>query len=429
MKKTPNQLEIIQDGTVTLEADDWNSADVIVLVFPSDGLPNNNETNYMRGNYALLRQGYICVFDQVRDGGNPEQISITQSIGQTGLLNWVDVVRLTRAQIEDYSYFVCDLWGGKNIDIDALPNSTFETEMYDVLIAGHSRNIGIFSNEEKKAIAEWEAGRSDYNPKYARVPVKLHNVVSNGDIIKIQIAENLHKAPSEERVAIALVESYYLGLRDNLWTSPEEFHDQYKDKFTTKQLKDAVAFAKLPIKMRELVFSKVIPYSIGIILGNYSEVLYEYFEYKYFDRKKRSSLSEVEKQNLDALVESELEVEGTRIVKNRMSITVARKYFKGLNKAKQELMNKELRAETLGDIFDQTAKTDFAAIIRRKRYEVDQLLGDITQKEESKFISVHRIIGENKNNGQSLNQFLEVTEKIVAQTRRTLVDQGSLLEL
>jgi hypothetical protein len=393
----------------------------ISIALQNDGKQRHGETIWMPENFALLSLGYICIFDQSREGENPVQASITESLGKMGLINLVDVVRITREAVDSYAQFVSDLWGGEKINTSTLPQSTFESGMYDVLVAGHSRIIGVKENEAKKAEYQWAIGNTDYDPALSQTMVKIHPVTSNRDMINIQMTENIHKALPEEREAVTIVENYYLGLRDGLWSTPEQFQAEFKDKVNIKKLIDAMAFAKLPTKIRELVFTKIIPYSVGILLGNYSDILYEFNLFKYFSSQQRDMLSIEEKEILDYNVESELMMEATKIVKSRLKYTPAKKHFSSLEKAKKQLMKTDTERPTLGDnLFEVTAVADLERNTRRLRQEINSLLDDMVDDEGNRMLKTQRMIGDLKQREPRLNRFLEGLEKITSQTRATI---------
>lgn len=385
----------------------------------SDALQDNGETNYLRTPFVLLRVGSICVFDQTRGGVNPQQELLRESIAVHGLINCLDVVRLSRSAVVSYADFVGELWG-RTQDISALPVSSHVPGMYDTLVAGHSRLVAIKDNEQDYA-ATANARNLPYNPGMAQVPAKLHAAASPIEMLAIQINENIHKAPSQERVAIALVESYYLGLRDGLWKSTHDFLKQNTNRFSRRQLHDAVAFSKLPEPARALVFAKCLPYSVGTALGDFSRVVETFYSQKYFEGRKRIELDPDERARFDGLVASKIMREATLAQTKRLNVTAARKRYEN---EKSTLIKASADGDTqltLDALFKQTAKDDARQEIRHNKDEIQKLLDGMLGDQSAQFLTTQQLIRQYaEGDTLVLEQFAEGTMRIATGARRLL---------
>ncbi len=399
--------------------EDQPTPNPLVGTVTGDSLSDHGETDYLRSPFVLLRLGHICVFDQMRSDVNPQQQALQESIAANGLYNPLDAVRLSRASVVSYAGFVSELWGREQ-DISALPVSTHTPHVYDLLVAGHSRLTAIQENEKIIAAAAY-ARSQQYDPAMAKVPAKLHAANSPIEMLAIQINENIHKAPSQERVAIALVESYYLGLREGTWKSSHDFLRQNNRRFSQRQLHDAVAFSRLPEQARALVFAKCLPYSVGTALGDFSKVVEQYYSQRFFEGRKRIALDPEERARLDQLITSKIMREATLAQAKRLNVTAARKRYENEKNSYAALSADDDAQLTLDDLFKQTAKDDARQETRRNKDEIQRILDEMLGDQSGRFITAQRLIREYADTDNlALSQFAEGTARIAVAARGLL---------
>lgn len=376
-----------------------------------DGLACNGETNYQSSEVVLLRLGHICVFPQTREFENPVQDELQNSIAKNKLINDVDVVRLDKPMLHKYADFVLRLWG-KNTDIASMSQSTYEQGKYDVLVAGYSRYNAIKTLENEKAKIAMDK-RQVYNPDMALVPAKIYSVGSTIDMLAIQLNENIHSAPAQERVAMALVETYYLGLEEKLWHNRSEFQRLNSRRFNANQLNSAWAFAQLPEPVRDLVFAKIMPYGVGVGLGNLSATMYSYYEHHYFEGRKRDSLNEDECFELDNTVNSMLMLSATRVIKSNLNVSAARMRFESDRKRMLAEISGNHPQPTLDDLFEQAAMASIRRERRQHKAQISRLLDGMLGDASAKLFLAQSLIGKYVDKDSTyMNMFIQATERI-----------------
>lgn len=203
----------------------------------------------------------LVVMPQVRSGMNPDLRDIKESIRSNGLLNPIDVAVMDEFQLTDYIEFVNDLWGTEVSMLD-FEGKQDENGFYHLVVAGHTRTEAIMQLERE----------DEFGQTYA-VMAKIHKVSDPSEIISLQLDENLHSKPAQERQAMAIVEAYEYGKRHDRWATPAEFARLNKDKFSRKVLKEALGFARLPDRARDFVFSGTLSYNAAVELGKSAETI------------------------------------------------------------------------------------------------------------------------------------------------------------
>lgn len=205
---------------------------------------------YGQYEYIVIDPNKLVVLPQVRKIKNTKLEEIMDSIEDRGLINPIDVAKLNYEELKSHINFLTQLWK-KNINID---NFKPIDGYYYVVIAGHTRLEAI------KKIGKNKNAKID-------VAVKVHDVKTSEEILAIQLDENLHSEPRLEERAIAIIETYHLGIINKKWCDKNEFIKQNQNKFSRRILNDALVFADLPLEVQEYVFSHNIPFSVGVELG------------------------------------------------------------------------------------------------------------------------------------------------------------------
>ena len=209
--------------------------------------------------YVTIDINKLIVLPQVRKIKNAKIDEIADSIEDRGLINPLDVVRLNYDAFKRHIDFLNQLWK-KNIDVDSF--ESIENDYY-VVIAGHSRLDAL------KRIAK-------SNNSLIQVAVKVHKVKTSEEILAIQLDENIYMGTRIEERAIAIIETYRLGIMNNKWKDKNEFIKKNQNKFSRNVLKDALVFADLPIEVQEYVFSNNIPFAVGVELGRIYPLIEKY---------------------------------------------------------------------------------------------------------------------------------------------------------
>lgn len=213
----------------------------------------------------LIPADRLVMLSQIRSGHNPQYEQLKDSIRQNGLQSEISVARMESAEFEEYISFTNVLWGSSH-EITSFQQSA--DGYHYLVIAGHSRT---------KAIQEI----SEEDGKTYGVPSKVYEIKSPHEIISHQLDENIHSRPTPEREAMAIVESYYYGIRQGLWANKKEFIASSHNKLSKYALDRALVFTELPASIRQFVLDGALPYAVGIELGKAARVARSYFADKY----------------------------------------------------------------------------------------------------------------------------------------------------
>lgn len=214
---------------------------------------------YGQYEYMIIDPDKLVVLPQVRKIKNAKIDEIVDSIEDRGLINPLDVAKLSYEELKNHIKFLNQLWK-KNTNIDDFkPIGDF----YYVVIAGHTRLEAIkkISKQKKRKV---------------EVAVKIHKVKTSEEILAIQLDENIYSEPKLEERAIAIIETYRLGIINGKWHDKKEFIKQNQNRFSRRVLSDALVFADLPIEIQEYVFSRNIPFAVGVELGRIYPLIKKY---------------------------------------------------------------------------------------------------------------------------------------------------------
>jgi len=222
-----------------------------------------------RHEYAKIESYKLIALPQVRKIKNSRIAELAASIATKGLINAINVARLTTEEFQNYIDFINELWE-ENIKIE---NYQAYDGYYYLVIAGHSRFNACKLNGMEK------------------IDVKIHYVNTPEEILGIQLDENIHEKISEERRAVAIIENYYIGLRRCWWQNKEEFVIKNKHNFSRKDLEDALVFIELPKAIQKHIFAGNVYYDVGIELGKISDLILKY-ETNEWDGKDLESLEQ-----------------------------------------------------------------------------------------------------------------------------------------
>ena len=211
-----------------------------------------------------LPVGQLVRLPQVRSGLNPELPELKASIRAHGLLNAIDVARMDQAELGTYIDFVNRTWR-TDVSLDDYQAQLQPDGRFYLVIAGHSRAEAISQLQQE------EGDGCEYG-----IVAKVHSASTPEEIIELQLSENIHSKPPQERRAMAIVETWQYGLENGMWRSKAEFLRQSGGKFSRRVLDEAIGFSQLPPEARDFVFSGNFSYSAAVALGLASDTLMEY---------------------------------------------------------------------------------------------------------------------------------------------------------
>ncbi len=197
------------------------------------------------------------LLSQIRPDDNDCQEQLNDSIKNSGLINPLNVAIVPRSLLEEYLAFANETWGDDERKIADFKSIDGSLNWYALLIAGHSRLIG----EQQKAKAK-EISESDY-----KVEIQVHPAIETiGDIVELQVAENIHSTPPPDRIARVYAQAFLWEKRANPRLSRETFAARHNLKI--KALRDALNYVKLPPEIRELTDKRNgLPFTVAIELA------------------------------------------------------------------------------------------------------------------------------------------------------------------
>ena len=205
----------------------------------------------------------LVQFPQVRAGMNPILPDLVESIAKEGMDYPISVALMTREQLSEYCDFANSLW---KTDV-AVESFGEPRDIYPVIIDGHTRTKAVEMVNEQKG-------------EQLKVNAFYYTDITPEEFIAKQISGNIHSQPPPERRAIAIVEAYEYGIKNDKWKTPAEFQKLYKNQFSGKVLKEALDFAKLPQEVRDFVFAGKLYYGAGVELGRHADTVYAYARHR-----------------------------------------------------------------------------------------------------------------------------------------------------
>mgnify|MGYP006136690975 CR=1 FL=1 len=302
----------------------------------------------------------LVVMPQVRIGMNPDLKDIKESLRANGLLNPIDVVVMDEFQLSEYIGFVNDLWGSE-ISIADFTDKQDDEGNFNLVIAGHTRTEAIRQLEE-----EDEFGRS-----YA-VMAKIHKISDPAEIISLQLDENLHSKPAQERQAMAIVEAYEYGRRHERWSTPAEFARLNKGKFSRKVLSEALGFARLPDRARDFVFSGNLSYNAAVELGKSAETILDNIAAN-FGLASDQPIPDNLRDDFDEAYRLKISSYISHIQSEGLNSTAAKKYIQG-----QVILAQEISAKLRGELDENASLFDMSML--SSDHQRDLYLADLRRE-------------------------------------------------
>jgi len=208
-----------------------------------------------------MRIGDLNVFSQQRAGPNDDQEALINSL-RGGQINSVNVVHTDLATALNYLAFTNKTWRDNKSAQSLRPfRARYEGDPraggYAILAAGHSRQIGI------AAVAAEEG----YGPDATLIRTQPHEAKSIMDILRIQLAENIHSKPAPDRSFRAIAEMYlYMQAEDSRHKIPKRAFAKHFG-ISEQTLRDSLNYAALPDEFRKYADDGRLPMGILIALA------------------------------------------------------------------------------------------------------------------------------------------------------------------
>lgn len=317
-----------------------------------------------RHEIATVRSKDLVTLSQVRPTRNAEHLALKESIRTIGLINQIDTVRLSEAELREYIDFTNSLWGSENrfedFEHQRQPDGTFF-----LVSSGHSRLAAIQSLEE------------DGYPEY-QMDVKVHTDRTIEGFLQRQIDENIHSKPPLERRAMAIAEYYYWGIEKQRWTTQKEFMSA-NSSMSKNVLSEALAFANLPDSIRSFVMDRKLSFAGAISLGKAAPVFEEHIYF--MAHLTPRDATEKQRERIQARLERRLHIEANRLVAARLNSTASEKRMKSI---KDVLLREMQDARRL-------AEQDDGALIQLEElnvYTPEELLEQLEKKEKAELAAV-----------------------------------------
>lgn len=318
-------------------------------VFLHGELPEHLEPReYGKKEYAAVELRSLVMVSQQRGANNPAYGNIKDSIKSGDLINSPDVALLTHESLAAYLTFINKIWGASHNIASYKPDAD---GYYHLVIAGHTRVEAMIELEDEKAKELAELG---FDPAQLRQPTvwgKIYRDLEPEDILSLQMDENLHEKPSQERSAIAMVETFLYGLDIGKWRSKKEFVEANKGKFSQDALNKALVFCELDQTTRDFVFTGVVSYGPVVELAktvgpHRKYILAKYFEGRTYDQLTDEEREEVEKE-ISQWNASEIAFMQER-GKKKLNVTAAKKRYESFVKSWNSY---DHEAESQGKLF------------------------------------------------------------------------------
>jgi|GEM_PF-1512203 hypothetical protein len=380
----------------------------------------SNDNRYERFVYGRRYADEIVKMSQVRGEQNIVKPELVADIDQNGLINPIDVGIISEELLEQYIGFVKKTWG-EAAELADFAHLRQDDGTYTLLIAGHSRHQAIDEIEESECL---KTGQMVRNP----IPVKIHDIGSVWDIIRIQLGENIHSQPPKERQAIALVDAFEYGVEIGEWANVDEFLEATEyDEVTPNSMKQALQFRKLPADIRNYVLAGPVHYYAGIELAKTMEPLRRYHIAKLGIREDQVPLHEA---SIAELVKQDLAILAHSLVIDKLNSTASKARIAGV----RNKWNEERAAILGGPKKKNTLELDFVTedmaqtYIRQKTREITAQLHKLASLKGDDVTTMIQL-AESRVGSKVVQECLELqlhdAEQSIQRGRRALGQQAS----
>jgi len=324
------------------------------------------------GEYDTIKAyaGDFVKLSQVRGGDNHVNQELKGKILTDGLMNAIDVAHVDEAYLAEYIEFVNTTWGS-DTTLEDFVGQRREDGTYYLIVAGHSRHA---------AIQDLEAD-DEIEPR--PILAKVHDVESVWGLIRLQLSENTHSVPAQDRIAMATVEAFRWGLKSGLWKNQKEFLDSSQGTSTSnRMLKEALCFHNLPLNIHQFVSRRIISYSTAVEMGKSVPAVREYLAQKSgYDAADDPSLNA---ELLEKMVEQELYIRTNHIVANRMNKVNAKRHVSAWHNDIQSSLKKSDEDDAL-ELEFVSPEDQLRAIQQANRRELLKQISEMGQHPSTHF--------------------------------------------
>lgn len=290
-----------------------------------DDIPEHlRPREYGKKEYLPVSLNSTIRVSQQRGAYNPAFPSIKDSIKNGDIINPPDIAFLQRDALDAYLQFINKVWGDSHSIDQYQPD---EDGYYHLVIAGHTRVEAMVELEDEKLQQAVEEGFDISVFPAATIQSKIYRDLQPEDILALQMDENLHEKPSQERSALAMVETYLYGLEVGKWRTKKQFIEANERKFSQESLNKALVFAELDQTTRDFVFTGAVQYGPVVELAKTVEAHRRYIRLKFFDGRDLSDLSLDEVQEIEAEIQQWNAAEIAFLQKQRLNVTACKKRF------------------------------------------------------------------------------------------------------
>ncbi len=184
---------------------------------------------------------------------------LAHSIVREGQLHPVFIMDMDAELAEKYTGYMNECWNGKVDFRDFVMNPDGR---YYILAAGERRIRAM------KIIAARENEFYD-----ARCVIR--QPTNSAEIISLQVAENIHEAPSALQYAKSIRQAFFIGKKEGLYNNLQDFlpYSPKKEEAT----RDALRFFELPHQVQQLVEGGALTYSLALELVPLLRAGYGYY--------------------------------------------------------------------------------------------------------------------------------------------------------
>ncbi len=332
-----------------------------------------------------LHSWQFVKLSQIRGDKNPVTQELKESIVATGLLNPIDVARMTREQLEQYIQFTNETWGAE-AEIDDFDAQLMDDGHYYLIVAGHTRHEAIDEAEQEGLLYP--------------IPLmaKVHPVHEVEDIIELQSAENTHSQPRQERGTMAAVEAFNWGKKQGKWSTVDEYIERYtgKNKLDAKGMRDALHFANMPTDVRQFVLSGVMKHTAGVELGKSVDTVRDYLAVKNgylgVDDMRLADPESEDAILLEKAVTGTLMAKAIYVSGQKLNSTASKKHLEAWRGDMKRFLAKERRQDTKEPEFqiltDMDPRRQLEAYQRGLRRSIGQTLGEMSKRPAAEYATV-----------------------------------------
>lgn len=288
---------------------------------------------YGKKEYLPVELNSTIRVSQQRGTHNPAFNSIKESIKNGDIINSPDIAYLKRDSLKSYLAFINKVWG----DTHHIDQYHADAEgYYHLVIAGHTRVEAMIELEDERLKQAAVEGFDVSVLPPATIHSKIYRDLEPEDILALQMDENLHEKPSQERTALAMVETYLYGLEVGKWRTKKEFIEANERKFSQDSLNKALVFAELDQTTRDYVFTGAVKYGPVVELAKTVKAHRRYIRMRYFEARSVEDLSPEELDEIEVEIKQWNAAEIAYLQKRKLTVQKCKDRFEKYRKEWEE---------------------------------------------------------------------------------------------